>query len=74
LDARGSKSGTIKPLTMNARTLLKFRGNEHNEKQWTAAERDAEGQKFRKLGVELVAFMQRTGLVPPHMTAEVATN
>jgi hypothetical protein len=60
---RGTKPGTIKPLVMSARNVLKLLGIEHNEKQWTAAELNAEVQKFRKLGYDLADFARRSGLM-----------
>jgi hypothetical protein len=61
----GRKSGTIKPLLMSARGVLKMLGIEHNEKQWTAKELDDEANEFRKLGHDLASFMKRNGLISP---------
>ena len=62
----GRKSGTIKPLVMSARGVLKMLGIEHNEKQWTTRELDNRADEFRKLGDELAQFMKRNGLISPH--------
>jgi len=59
---QGTKSGTIKPLMMSARTVLKMLGIEHNEKQWTAAELHAEVKRFQEVGKDLALFMKRYGL------------
>src|SRR6516165_3329854 len=42
----GTKPGKIKPCVMSARTVLKMRGTEPNEKQWTADELNAEAQRI----------------------------
>jgi hypothetical protein len=63
---QGTKPGTIKPLVMSARTVLKMLGIEHNEKQWTADALDEEAKRFRQLGHELVDFMKRANLIPRH--------
>jgi hypothetical protein len=60
----GTKPGTIKPLAMSARTVLKMLGVKHNENQWTANALNAEANRYRELGHELADFMKRTGLLP----------
>ena len=62
----GTKPGKIKPCVMSARTGLKMRGTEPNEKQWTADELNAEAQRYRELGHDLASFMKRAGLIPPY--------
>ena len=66
----GTKPGKIKPCVMSARTVLKMRGTEPNEKQWTADELNAEAQRYRELGHDLASFlasfMKRAGLIPPY--------
>jgi hypothetical protein len=64
----GTKPGTIKPLEMRARTVLKMLGIKHNEKQWTAGELNAEAKRYRELGHELADLMKRAGLIPEART------
>jgi len=52
---------------MSARTVLKMRGTEANEKQWTADELNAEAQRYRELGHDLAGFMKRAGLIPSYV-------
>jgi len=63
----GTKPGKIKPCVMSARTVLKMRGTDPNEKQWTADELNAEAQRYRELGHDLAGFMKRAGLIPPYV-------
>ena len=63
----GTKPGKIKPCVMSARTVLKMRGTEPNEKQWTADELNAEAQRYRELGHDLAGFMKSAGLIPPYV-------
>ena len=63
----GTKPGKIKPCVMRARTVLKMRGTEANEKQWTADELNAEAQRYRELGHDLAGFMKSAGLIPPYV-------
>jgi len=63
----GTKPGKIKPCVMSARTVLKMRGTEANEKQWTADELNAESQRYRELGHDLAGFMKCAGLILPYV-------
>jgi hypothetical protein len=60
---KGRKPGTIKPMSLSARSVLKVLGSEHNEREWTAAQLEAEAHKIHELGLELARFMDRYGLV-----------
>lgn len=60
---KGRKLGTIKPMSLSARSVLKVLGHEHNEREWTAAQLKAEAHKMRELGLDLAKFMTRYGLV-----------
>ena len=66
----GTKPGKIKPCVMSARTVLRMRGTELQEKQWTADELNAEALRYRELGHELADFMKRAGLIPPYVVGQ----
>jgi hypothetical protein len=62
---KGRRPGTIKPISIRARRTLKMLGSGHNEREWTAAQLEAEARKFHQLGLELAQFMKQYGLAPP---------
>jgi hypothetical protein len=63
----GTRPGKIKPCVMSARTVLKMRGTEPNEKQWTADELNGKAKRYRQLGHDLAGFTKRAGLIPPYV-------
>ena len=60
---KGRKPGAIKPMSMSARGVLKLLGSDHNEREWTAPQLEAEARKIHQLGIDLAKFMDRYGLV-----------
>jgi hypothetical protein len=62
---KGRRAGTIKPISLSARGVLKVLGSEHNEREWTANQLFAEATRIHQFGLELVEFMKRYDLVPP---------
>jgi hypothetical protein len=59
----GRRKGSIKPIFLSARGVLKVLGSGHNEREWTAAQLEAEARKIHELGLDLAKFMHRYGLV-----------
>ena len=71
---KGRKEGSIKPTKIQARQVLKVLGIEHNEKEWTAAELQAEAEKFHSLGVEVASFFRKHGFLPVIERNNISTN
>jgi hypothetical protein len=60
----GRRKGTIKPMQMSARGVVKLLGSDHNEREWTASELIVEAQKIYQVGIDLGVFMRRYELFP----------
>ena len=60
---KGRRLGAIKPISMSARGVLKLLGSDHNEREWTAPQLEAEEHKIHQLGIDLAKFMERYGLL-----------
>ncbi|WP_069055334.1 hypothetical protein [Bosea sp. RAC05] len=61
---KGARPGSIRPFHLDIRSgsaLLK--GQSDTEKDWTAAELAAEGDRARKLNASIVRYMQSSGII-----------
>lgn len=61
---KGKRRGSIKPLGIDIRSgSVRLVGKEPDERDWTAKELKAEGQKLRAINQRLVQFMRDNGII-----------
>jgi hypothetical protein len=58
----GRKDGNIKPMVLKTKGSVFILGTEHNEKEWTAAELDAEADEILMRAVKVVEFFGLRGI------------